>query len=141
MTGALHHLTFVVADIDQCERTLKALAPTATILREPLPGRDVDTVRARVGETWWVWVAPTRASAPMEHLARYGEGLMIVSLGVPSIEVALEDYARRGIGPHGVARDGLRGWRVQDLDLVLPGGVRLQLCEDPTGDGAGPGVP
>ena len=138
MTGALHHLTFIVTEIGCGESALSALAPAMPILREPLLSRDVETVRARVGETWWVWIAPTRAGAPMEHLSLYGEGLMLISLQVPSIEVALQDYARRGIGPHGAARHGLQGWRVQDLDLVLAGGVRLQLCEDQAQDDTGP---
>lgn len=131
MTGTLHHLTFVVADIEQGLRALSTLAPAVSIAREPLPGRGVDTVRAKVGETWWVYVAPLRAGEPLEHLTRHGEGLMTISLRVASIALALEDYARRGIGPRGAARAGLQGWRVQDLDLVLPGGARLQQCEDP----------
>jgi hypothetical protein len=130
MAYPLHHLTYVVADLRTGLRRLQAMFPPESIVREPLSGRGVDTVRARVGDAWLVFVAPAQEGEPMQFLARHGEGLMTVSLWVPSLEQGLEDYARRGIGPRGEAREGLDRWRVQDLDLVLPGGGRLQLCEE-----------
>jgi methylmalonyl-CoA/ethylmalonyl-CoA epimerase len=131
----IHHLSFVVADLDRALTRLGALAKYSEIIREELPQRGVATLRFRVGDHWIVLVCPVGPGVPATRLAEHGDGPFLVSYAVESIAEALDGLARDGIEPSGPTRDGLAGWRVQDLALELPGGIAVQLCEDPDGDG------
>ena len=66
---------------------------------------------------------------PAEHLARQGEGLLLMSLGVEDLSAGLARLAGVGITPSGPERTGLRGWRIQDLATDPFNGVQIQLCE------------
>jgi hypothetical protein len=84
---SLHHVTWVVADL---EAAIAALAPLAgAVVREPLPQRGVVTARVRFGEAWLVLVQPLGPGAPAERLAHSGEGPMLLSFRVASLETAL----------------------------------------------------
>ncbi len=129
-TNRIHHLTWVVADLEAALAPLVPWLGPDAIVREALPGRGVLTARVRIGDAWLVFVQPTAPGAPATRLASAGEGLLLVSLGVPSLERALDTLALSGVNPAGPARDGLADWRVIDLDLRLPGDVTVQICED-----------
>lgn len=130
-TAALHHVTWVVRDLAS---TLASLAPVLSahdVIRESLPQRGVDSARIRLGDVWLVFVQPLGAGVPAERLATVGEGPLLLSLGVRSLEDAVAALAARGIDTAGPARAGVGGWVVIDLALGLPGDVTLQLCEAP----------
>ena len=129
-TNRIHHLTWVVADLEAALAPFVPWLGPDAIVREALPGRGVLTARVRIGDTWLVFVQPTAPGAPATRLASAGEGLLLVSLGVPSLERALDTLALSGVNPAGASRAGLADWRVVDLDLRLPGGVNVQICED-----------
>lgn len=130
----LHHITWVVADLDAALATLQPLLGAGPVIREALPGRGVATARIRCGRTWIVFVQPLGPGRPAERLATAGEGPMLVSLRVDDLDAALQALADRGIRPAGPRRAGVGGWQVIDLALALPGGTTLQLCEDRQGD-------
>ncbi len=126
----LHHITWVVADLDATLATFRSLPGGGAVIREALPGRGVATARIRCGSTWLVFVQPLGPGPPADRLAAAGEGPMLVSLRVDDLDAALSRLAADGIGPAGKKRAGVGGWQVIDLDLTLPGGLTLQLCED-----------
>jgi hypothetical protein len=136
MFRSLHHLTFVVADLDAAVARLAAMGAAHDIVREALPARGVDTVRMRVGGAWLVFVAPTGPGIPADHLARHGEAALLASFRVDSIGSAVVQLALQGIETVGEVRAAIGGWRVQDLALQLPGGIGVQICEDPGADAA-----
>lgn len=129
----LHHLTWVVADLDAALARF-GVADAPGVIREALPARGVLTARVRTGRTWLVLVQPVGPGVPAERLASAGEGLLLASFRVRSLESALVTLATRGIAPLGPGRTGVGGWRVVDVDLRLPGGVAVQLCEDDATD-------
>lgn len=126
----LHHITWVVADLDATLATLAPLFGPNTPIREELPGRGVATARIRCGHSWLVFVQPLTPGAPADRLAAAGEGPLLVSLRVASLEAALAALAGSGIRARGEPRRGAADWQVVDLDLALPGGALLQLCEE-----------
>lgn len=127
---SLHHLTWVVRDLDATLASLAPLFAAHDVVREALPARGVTTARVRLGDAWLVLVQPVGAGAPADRLATAGEGPLLVSLRVPSLEHAVAALAACGVRARGPARDGVGDWRVIDLSLDLPGGVALQLCEE-----------
>lgn len=126
----LHHITWVVADLDATLDRLQPLCGASPAIREALPGRGVATARVRCGSTWLVFVQPLGPGLPADRLAAAGEGPLLMSLRVDDLDAALRMLADRGIRPAGTRRTGVGGWQVVDLDLALPGGTTLQLCED-----------
>lgn len=127
----LHHLTWVVRDLDATLASLAPLLPAADVVRESLPGRGVATARVRLGDAWLVFVQPLGPGAPADRLARHGEGPLLVSLQVPALDDAVATFAARGVRASGEPRTGVASWSVVDLELALPGDVTVQLCEEP----------
>lgn len=127
----VHHLTWVVADLEAALATLAPLVGDVGVVREGLPGRGVLTARLNLGNAWLVLVQPTAPGTPATRLQTSGEGLLLLSIGVPALDEALAVLAQRGVGSVDPPRSGVAGWRVADLELSLPGGVTIQLCEEP----------
>lgn len=127
----VHHVTSVVPSLEDALAPFARLIPPDGWLRESLPGRGVETARARLGGTWFVFVMPTGPGVPAERLAARGPGPLLVSFAVASLADAVAQLAKHGVRTASGARVGVGGWLVQDLELTLPGDVLVQLCEDP----------
>jgi methylmalonyl-CoA/ethylmalonyl-CoA epimerase len=64
MTNAvkkIHHINFLVKDLDAAEQRYRALLGLGPAIREALPERNVLTARFRLGESWLVLVQPLLA--------------------------------------------------------------------------------
>lgn len=128
MTPSVHHVNFVVRDLEAAVQRWSRILGRPADSRDRLDARGADIARFRVGEAWIVLVAPTRpGTAPWEHLERHGEGFFLLSIGVESLSA---EVARLGESAFaGPARAGLDDWRVRDLDPGESGNARVQLCE------------
>mgnify|MGYP006077772721 CR=1 FL=1 len=131
MIDRIHHINFLVKDLDAAVERYKALLGDVELHYGDLEGRGVRTARFRLGESWLVLVQPTSADgAPALHLAQHGEGFFLLSLGVTSLTEAVgEVSARGGKFASGKPRQGLEDWLVSDLDDQQFFGAQLQLCE------------
>ena len=99
----IHHINFLVRDLDAAELRYRQLLGLGPALREALPGRGVMTARFRLGATWLVLVQPIGDEGePARLLRERGEGFMLLSL---------------------------EGWRIADLGDCP--GATLQLTETP----------
>ncbi len=128
MVNRLHHLTFVVRDLQQAESQYRHALGVEPELRESLPQRGVLTSRFRLGEVWIVLVQPVAEGIPARHLREHGEGLLLVSYEVPDLGMALAACAARGIETDGPARTGVAGWNIVDLATRATPGATTQLC-------------
>ncbi len=129
----IHHINFLVRDLDQAELRYREMLGLGPALRDPLPGRGVLTARFRLGDAWLVLVQPTgEEGEPARLLREHGEGFMLLSLNVADLDEAAANASAAGV-PVGPERRGLEGWRVADLDSGETFGAQLQLCEDPNG--------
>lgn len=123
MVHSIHHLNFIVADLEAAIPRWEAILGLPVAHRDELPERGVIAARFRVGETWLVLVQPTRAdSVPGRFLAERGEGFFLLSFGVDSLEA---EVARSGEAAFaGPTRSGVDGWQVRDL---APGRAALPV--------------
>jgi len=128
MTHGIHHLNFIVRNLDAAVPVWEKLLGVPVARRDELTERGAIAVRFRLGEAWLVLVQPTRTdSVPGRFLAAHGEGFFLLSLGVDSLA---DELARLGDAAFsGPVRLGAEGWQVRDLDRALLGGVQLQLTE------------
>ncbi len=136
MTGhisGIHHINFLVRDLDEAEERYRALLGLGPAIRGELAGRGVLTARFRLGESWLVLVQPTgEEGEPARMLREQGEGFMLLSLRVDDLDAAVAG-ARAAGGEVGAERTGLEGWRIADLAPADTFGAQLQLCEDKHG--------
>ncbi|HSN71858.1 MAG TPA: VOC family protein [Steroidobacteraceae bacterium] len=132
MIRRIHHINFLVRDLDAAIEKYEAIFGRPPDAREFLADRGVETARFRVGETWIVLVMPVDPdSVPGQHLQREGEGFFLISYEVEDAVAAAQTLVRRGICVlDDVPRAGLEGWRLIDLDPDDTFDVVSQLTEE-----------
>ena len=126
MTRCVHHINFIVRDLEAAITRYEEILDVPVTLRDHLDERGVDTARFRVGETWIVLVQPTRSGTePARYLEAHGEGFFLMSLEVDSLE---NEVSRLGAEMfQGGERAGVDDWRVTDLDPAQTFGAQLQM--------------
>ncbi len=130
MIAGIHHINFLVRDLEAAVSRWERALGVPVARRDALPARGVVAARFRVGEAWLVLVQPTRAdSIPARYLAEHGEGFFLLSLGVDCLAAELERLGESSFD--GPARSGAEGWLVRDLRAALLDGVQLQFTQDP----------
>jgi len=129
MAHSIHHLNFIVRNLEAAIPVWERLLGRPVSRRDELKERGAIAARFRLGDSWLVLVQPTRDdSVPGRFLAAHGEGFFLLSFGVGSLAEELE---RLGDGTFsGPLRVGADGWQVRDLDPALVGGLQLQFTEE-----------
>jgi methylmalonyl-CoA/ethylmalonyl-CoA epimerase len=126
MVHSIHHLNFIVRDLETAIPAWERLLGATVARRDELPERGVVAARFRLGDTWLVLVQPTREdSVPGRFLAAHGEGFFLLSLGVDSLASELDRLGDAAF--QGPVRTGADGWQVRDLDPAPTGGIQLQF--------------
>lgn len=131
MIKRVHHINFLVKDLEQAiERYQRLLGITISELDE-LPARGVRTARVRLGETWIVLVQPTGSDGvPARHLAQHGEGFFLISYQVDDLAIAAEKVAASSeTAITAKPRKGLDDWQLLDLPAGELFGVSTQLVQ------------
>lgn len=131
MLKKIHHINFVVRNLEDAIERYEKLFQVRFTHRESLPDRAVETARFRLGDTWIVLVQPTSADGTVgRFLEDNGEGFLLISYQVDDVI----DSAKR-IRKHGgrllnaTPRAGLEGWQLIDVDPQAICGVATQIVE------------
>ncbi len=83
MLTGVHHITFLVVDLDAAIERYKELFGLDSIVVESLPERGVVTGRFELAGVWIVLVQPVDdESEPARVLRQQGEGVFLISFGV-----------------------------------------------------------
>lgn len=132
MIQHIHHINFLVKDLDQAIIRYQQLLGLKDFILDDLPGRSVKTARVLIGPTWLVLVQPVSDKGiPAQHLKEHGEGFFLISYGTEDIDTYLQNLAQNALcGPMSPKRDGLDNWRVTDFPQDQFFGVQTQLAEE-----------
>jgi len=132
MLKRVHHINFLVADLDESIERYKDLFELESVEIEMLPERGVATARFDLDGVWVVLVQPVDdKSDPARILREQGEGVFLISYAVDDLDDAREKLVARGaISRSATTRDGLLNWRVIDLDPEAVFGAPVQLTEE-----------
>ncbi len=132
MLKRVHHINFLVADLDTSIERYKDLFELESVEIEMLPERGVATARFDLDGVWIVLVQPVdNKSEPARILREQGEGVFLISYAVDDLDDAREKLVARGaISRSAKARDGLLNWRVIDLNPEAVFGAAVQLTEE-----------
>lgn len=131
MLGPLHHVGYVVADLDRALAHLERSLGLEPVLREVMREQGVEAVLCG-GEGGQVeLIAPLDSeSAIARFMETRGEGFHHVAFAVPDLEIALRDLRSRGaelIDPQ--PRRGLGGHLVAFVHPRSALGVLTELVE------------
>jgi methylmalonyl-CoA/ethylmalonyl-CoA epimerase len=131
MIKRIHHINFIVKDLDKAIQRYRVLFGDPIAESEMLPQRGVKLARFKVGEVWLILVQPVDVDGiPARYLQEHGEGFFLMSCQVDDVR-----KAARLVSSHGIKvtdqhpRQGLDDWKVMDLcpdDLF---GADFQLME------------
>ena len=129
----IHHIDVVVHDLDQAEDRYRRVLGIEPLPRETLPGRGIDLVRFRIGETWLILVQPTRDDSPVAaFLEEHGEGFFHMAIEIDDIEDEARALQSRGVRlTNSTPRIGIDGWKLVDVELDETLGAMIQLIEAP----------
>lgn len=136
MIRHVHHINFVVRDLDVAVPAWERILDRKVTSRDHLGERGVNIARFHLESTWIVLVEPTRlGTAAAVHLEQHGEGFFLVSLGADSLSAEVSRLGEDSfVGP---ARDGLDNWQVRDIATAHTCGVQIQIGDDGNGDDTG----
>ena len=136
--GPIHHVGYVVSDLDAAVAALQATLPLEVTVRETMTEQGVEALMCEGGGGAVELIRPLDADGAIaRYMAKRGEGFHHVAFAVDDIEAALDDLRRRGaelIDEHG--RRGLGGHTVAFVHPRSTLGVLTELIEaghDPGG--------
>jgi methylmalonyl-CoA/ethylmalonyl-CoA epimerase len=131
MLRKIHHINFLVRDLDQAIGRYENLFGVSVERRERLKERRVETARFRIDDTWIVLVQPLDSqSVPGRHLEQHGEGFFLISYQVDDVSQAAGTVEARGATLiNKTPRRGLDDWQVIDIASDDTLGVQSQLLQ------------
>lgn len=128
---ALHHVAFVVADLDVALASQRRIGFHGGD-RFTLDEQGVEVATLRSGASWIELIRPLDPEGAIARfLAKRGEGFHHVAYAVPDLEVALQSL--RGAGVRLIdesPRTGAHGWRIAFVHPEASGGVLLELVQE-----------
>lgn len=127
----IHHIDFVVRDLDAAMTQYRRLFGVEFLEREALPSRGVELARFRLGSTWIVLVQPVTQSSPVqEFLNEHGEGFYHIAYQVRNAKEAAEELKTKGVKlMKDSPRTGVDGWTLTDLQMEETFGLMTQLVQ------------
>ncbi len=127
MLHSIHHVDFLVRDLDTAIRRWREVLDLDCETRESLPQRGIDTAWFQIGATWRVLLQPTDPeSPPGRHRAEHGESVFLLSFGVDDLDAAVAVLENRNV-VCGAERSGLDGWPIVDVDAAVGGSTTIRL--------------
>jgi methylmalonyl-CoA/ethylmalonyl-CoA epimerase len=128
---ALHHVAFVVADLDSAlegQRRIGFSVSERFVLEEQ--GVEVATLPA--GTSWIELIRPLDPEGAIARfLAKRGEGFHHVAYTVPDLEAALQSLQETGVRLIDTSpRTGAHGWRIAFVHPEACSGVLTELVQE-----------
>ena len=132
MIERVHHIDFVVRNLDEAVAKYSQILGRNPRTRERLEYRGVELARFEVGKLWIILVQPIRDDSPVKaFLDQHGEGFFHIAYKVK--DVVAEAQRIKGSGVRLVneePRPGVEGWKLIDLAMEDTAGVLTQLIEE-----------
>lgn len=132
MFKRIHHINFVVRDLEQAIAQYENLSGVQFECIEEHPTRLVKIARVKLSEVWLVLVQPMdKNSVPGRVLEQQGEGFFLISYLVDDIVATIAAIkADGGKMLDDKPRKGVSNWVVADLDTASSFGVMTQICQE-----------
>ncbi len=127
----MHHIDFVVRDLNAAAERYSRIFGVEPLGRERLEDRGVELVRFELDNVWLVLVQPVGHGPVSDFLEEHGEGFFHIGFQVDDVNAEARRIDREGIGlVNSTPRRGVEGWQLIDLEMDETFGVYLQLVQD-----------
>ncbi len=124
----LHHISFVVADLDKAVARYEQLLGVPVAERGPVATRGAEVAIFRLANVNLEVVAPaTEDSSLHAYLAEHGEGFFHIAFGVEDVDNAYQQLKAAGVAMQSEPYTAYKDWRISYMDETLPGDVRLHI--------------
>ena len=131
MFTKVHHVTYVVASVDDMAAYLERNFSLSPLSRDEFTERGFKSILYRIGETLVDFFEPLRDDTPMaRQLQATGPGVMHVAWGVDGIETVFADLQAKGnqLSGNGPAASPF-GYQTLNIDPASSHGIHFQLAE------------
>lgn len=130
--GLIHHVGYVVADLDAEIPAYRDVLGMPQVVREVMPDQGVEAVLLGAGPSYVELIAPMADDTGVARfLAKRGPGMHHVAFAVPELERTLGELEAKGVELIDSApRRGLGGHMVAFLHPRSTGGVLTELVEE-----------
>lgn len=130
--GLIHHVGYVVADLDDAIPAYRDALGMPVGPREVMPEQGVEAVLLGSGPSYVELIAPVADDTGVARfLAKKGPGMHHVAFAVPHLPSALRELSDEGVEfIDSAPRRGLGGHMVAFLHPRSTGGVLTELVED-----------
>lgn len=128
----LHHVGYVVSDLDVAAETYRSLG-FSDGERHEIHEQSIVAMTFRAGSGWMELIQTTDPEGPIAaYLAKRGEGVHHVAFQVDDIEVKLAELKAAGVQLIDEApRTGAHGWRIAFIHPKACHGVLTELVQVP----------
>ena len=130
MLDRIHHISFVVANLDEVVARMERILGVAVTERGCVPGRQAEVAVFKLANASLEFVAPATPESPLhQHLAECGEGFFHIGFGVDDVALTCARMKSNGINEVGEPYVGYKDWRIAYLAECLPGGGRMHIID------------
>lgn len=128
----LHHVGYVVSDIEVAAETYRALGFYEGE-RQEIPEQHIVAITFHAGHGWMELIQPTDLEGPIAaFMAKRGEGVHHVAYEVDDIEAKLAELKTAGVQLiDEIPRVGAHNWRIAFLHPKAVHGVLTELVQVP----------
>ena len=131
MLNKVHHVTYVVENVDDMATYIERNFSLTPISRDEFDDRGFKSILYRIGETLVDFFEPLRDDTPMaRQLQATGPGVMHVAWGVDGIDAIFADLKAKGNDLRG---DGPSvspfGYQTLNIETASSHGIHFQLAE------------
>lgn len=128
----LHHVGYVVSDIDVAAETYRTLG-FVDGERHEIPEQKIVAMTFHAGHGWMELIQPTDPEGPIAaFMAKRGEGVHHVAWQVDDIEAKLAELKSAGVQLiDETPRTGAHGWRIAFIHPKACHGVLTELVQVP----------
>ncbi|KZC34741.1 hypothetical protein RHOFW510R12_02260 [Rhodanobacter sp. FW510-R12] len=126
----VHHLAFVVADLNRAVARFERLLGIKVGERGPVPSRGAEVAIFRLANMNLEVVAPVAADSELHrHLKEHGEGFYHIGFGVDDVERTYSELVARGVDMVSSPYSTYKDWRISYFREPLLGEVRMHIID------------
>ncbi len=126
----VHHLAFVVADLDRAVARFERLLGVKVADRGLVESRGAEVVIFRLANLNLEVAAPATADSELHrHLKEHGEGFYHIGFGVEDIDRVHAQLVDRGIRMVSSPYSAFKDWRIAYFSEPLLGNVRMHIID------------
>jgi len=127
MLDSIHHIAFVVENLDLAIEDYQKLLGIPLFERGPVPERGGEIAIFKLRNTRLELAAPTGPGFLRDLLDKKGEGFFHIGFGVDDMKVAIDELQDKGVKMSGLAGNIYKDWDIAYIDQADTPGVYAHL--------------